>query len=410
MYRGNCRLIYWVIAILVVAACGVAPDRTEMFPTVTGPAPEITEVPNQAATTGLVPTATLKSSLGAELPSAINLPEVDVENPRTQKLRDYLNKLTESGQFMGTVLIADGEKILVNDGFGFADMTTGRANTPQTQLRIGSLTKQFTAAAILRLQELGRLDVNEPVIKYLPDYSQGEQITIHHLLTHTAGIPNYTERPDLSQVVQTPIPLAVLLDDISSQPLDFVPGQQFSYSDSGYIVLTKIIEQVSGQSYAEFLQARFFDPLGMARSGYDFLDPGLEEPAVGYHLRSGDSQQAVDTDSSWPSGAGALYSTAEDMYVWDRALNSNLILNEASRKAMFNPWTATGQDFAYGYGWEIGNMAGRSSQTHAGTIFGFGSFIARFPQDDATIIVLSNGLQMSPRRIAGELAQILFSG
>jgi CubicO group peptidase (beta-lactamase class C family) len=279
----------------------------------------------------------------------------------------------------------------------------------QTQFRIGSLTKQFTAAAILKLQEQGLLNVQDPVALYLPDYPHGEQITIHQLLTHTAGIPNYERRPDLPQVVQAPIALDDLIATFSNQPLQFAPGQQYQYSSSGYVVLTKIIEIVTGRSYADYLESELLAPAGLVNSGYDYLAPDLTNPAVGYQLTPGGPRPAILTDSSWPTGAGALYSTLEDLYRWDRALYTDAILSEASREAMFTPWADTRQGADYGYGWDIGNTAGRPSIVHGGGIFGFASFMARFPQDDAVIIVLSNGIQMPPRHVAESLAQILFS-
>ena len=285
-----------------------------------------------------------------------------------------------------------------------------RANTPTTQLRIGSLSKQFTAAAIMRLVEQGLLKVDDPVTAFLPDYPGGQEITVQQLLTHTSGIPNYEQRPDLPQVVQSPIAIDDLVASFANQPLLFPPGEGYAYSSSGYVLLSKIIEVVSGQSYADFVRTELFEPAGMSRSGYDFLAPDLDEPAVGYQLTPQGPQPAIRTDSSWPSGAGALYSTAEDIYRWDRALYSNQVLSETSRAAMFTPWVDDiGDGASYGYGWDISTMAGHPTTAHGGGIFGFASYLARFPEDDAVVIVLSNGIQMPPRRVAEELAAILFA-
>ncbi len=229
------------------------------------------------------------------------------------------------------------------------------------------------------------------------------------MLTHTAGIPNYEQRRDLPEVVQSPISLDELIASFSDQPLDFPPGQRYSYSSSGYVLLTKIIEIVSGQPYADYLEEQIFKPANMAYSGYDYLAPDLPFAAVGYQLTPGGPHPAILTDSSWPTGAGALYSTLEDLYRWDRALYGDDILSAASRQAFFTPWVDTGQGTDYGYGWDIGRTAGRSSIAHGGGIFGFASFMARFPEDDAVIIVLSNGIQMPPRIVAEGLAEILFS-
>jgi CubicO group peptidase (beta-lactamase class C family) len=338
-----------------------------------------------------------------------SIPEVSTADPRPLPMIAYLDNLVASGQFMGSVLVADKGEILLNQGFGWADAVNARPNTPTTQLRIGSLSKQFTAAAIMRLVEQGLLKVEDPVAAFLPDYPGGQQITVQQLLTHTSGLPNYEQRPDLPQVVQSPIALDDLIASFATQPLLFPPGESYSYSSSGYVILSKIIEVVSGRSYADFVRTEVFEPAGMSRSGYDFLAPDLTEPAVGYQLTPQGAQPSIKTDSSWPSGAGALYSTAEDMYRWDRALNSDQVLSAASRAAMFTPWVSDiGDGASYGYGWEISTMARRPTIAHGGGIFGFASYMARFPEDDAVIIVLSNGIQMPPRRVAEELAGILF--
>lgn len=416
------KWFFWIAIFTLLCACSNSGEREALFATVSNAERERAgatavgtgESGSIAATIASVMTVeplTIESGDPTPLPFGTPDPAQQSEsaaNSPVPQLQNHLENLSATDQFMGTVLIARGGEILINDGFGMADIESGRANTSQTQFRIGSLTKQFTAAAILRLQELGKLKVTDPVNVYLPDYPGGDQITIHQLLTHSAGVPSYTRRQDLAQLVQTPITLPELLAQFSSQPLDFVPGQQFSYSDSGYVVLTAIVEAVSGMSYADFLREQFFDTLGMTQTGYDFLHDTLVEPATGYQLTPGGPQQAVKTESSWASGAGALYSTAQDLYRWDRALTSNQLLQEASLKSMFSPWVEMGQGFSYGYGWEIGQLAGRPSQTHAGNIFGFGSFMARFPEDDATIIILGNGLRMSPRIMAEDLADLLF--
>jgi CubicO group peptidase (beta-lactamase class C family) len=425
--RRKIRLQYTVLILallLFLSACSDAAEREQLFANVSdtgstgGDAAEATANENSIAATiasvmTVEPTERVDAVLSPTPAGQVTDAQIADQEPafdqRAAALNDYLQELFETGQFTGTVLVASDGEILLNEGYGMADVAGGRANTPGTQLRIGSLTKQFTAAAILRLQEMGLLNVDDTVSTYLPGYPEGEQITIHQLLTHTAGVPNYTRRSDLAQVVQTPITLDALIAEFSDQALDFAPGDQFSYSDSGYVILTRIIEVVSGQNYSDFIHAQLLDAAGMEHSGYDYLHDELEEPAVGYQMSPGGPQQAVDTESSWASGAGALYSTAEDLYKWDRALNSERLLQASSLEAMFTPWADMGQGYAYGYGWEIGQMAGRPSQTHAGNIFGFGSFIARFPEDDAVIIVLGNGLQMSPRTIAEELSRILFA-
>ncbi len=415
------RITILGVALVALSACGMPPDRAELFNNVSDTqeaeplSGSIEPTASQPAAATAPPTGSAAerndaaSTPAPEAPGSTEMAPDIAAGQRGEELDAYLRNLAESQQFMGTVLVAVGDDLILDAGYGWADLESGRMNTPQTQLRIGSLTKQITAAAVLRLQELGKLDVHEPVSSYLPGYLQGAQITAHQLLTHSAGVPNYTRRPDLAQVVQAPITLPELISQFSAQELEFPPGQRYAYSDSGYVLLTALIEAISGMSYAEFVQTEIFSPLGMLDSGYDFLNDDLAQPAQGYQMTPGGPRQAVETDSSWASGAGALYSTTHDLYRWEQALAGSRLLSAASEEAMFTPWVDMGQGYAYGYGWEIGEMAGHTSQTHAGNIFGYGSFIARFPQDEATIIVLGNALQLSPRVIAEDLARLLFN-
>jgi CubicO group peptidase (beta-lactamase class C family) len=418
----NHKILYIPIFILLFA-CSDASEREALFATVASSDNDSSDASavETAPSVGLA--ATISSVMTVEpididnventpVPenSTDSLQESDVvEDFRVLELQNYLTNLADTGQFMGSVLIARDGQILISEGYGMADIDAGRLNTPQTQLRIGSLTKQFTAAAVLRLQEMGQLNIDDPLSVYLPEYPGGEQITIHQLLTHSAGIPNYYSRQsDIAGLVQTPISLQNLISQFSSQPLDFAPGQRFAYSDSGYVVLTAVIEAVSGMTYEDFLQEQFFDELGMTQTGYDYLHDNLAEPARAYDLTQGGPRQVMDIESSWASGAGALYSTVVDLYRWDQALNGSAVLDDASLEKMFTPWIEMGEGYSSGYGWEIGQLAGRPAQTHAGSIFGFGSFFARFPEDNTTIIILGNGLQMSPRDMAENLANILF--
>lgn len=402
-------LLAFLLLIPFSVACG---DRSSTLTRVAPDPVQVTSAPTElsaepaAATPEIAPTTEPTASPEAKQPPIM---EPVSDDHRSQQMADHLSNLLNEGRFMGSVLVAQNDDILLNEGFGQANAAAEIPNQPETQFRIGSLTKQFTAAAILKLQEQGLLNVQDPVAKYLPDYPRGNEITIHQLLIHTAGIPNYERRQDLPQVVQSPISLDDLIDTFSNQPLDFPPGQQYRYSSSGYVVLTKIIEIVSGQLYADYLEDQILIPANMANSGYDYLSPDLPNPAVGYHLTPGGPRPAILTDSSWPTGAGALFSTVGDLYRWDRALYEDDVLSAASRDAFFTPWTDTGQGADYGYGWDIGTTAGRPSIVHGGGIFGFASFMARFPEDDAVIIVLSNGIQMPPRIVAEDLAQILFA-
>jgi CubicO group peptidase (beta-lactamase class C family) len=324
----------------------------------------------------------------------------------------YLQAYLETGFFMGSVLVARADEVLLNQGYGMANLEHGIANTPQTKFRLGSITKQFTAAAVLQLQERGLLQVNDFISTYLPHYPQGEQITVHHLLTHTAGIPNYTSFPGYAQNKRTAMTVDEVINWFNQRPLEFTPGDRYSYSNSGYVVLTKLIETLSVQSYADYLQQHILEPLEMNSSGYDRPEPILSHRASGYTLSSTGYQNAEFLDMSIPSGAGALYSTIEDLYKWDQALYSDIILSESSRHSMFSPTVGMGEEDGnayYSYGWVIDRPYERDRVAHGGRIDGFTTSIARFLDERVIIIVLSN-LETAPvARIGNDLAAILFS-
>jgi CubicO group peptidase (beta-lactamase class C family) len=323
----------------------------------------------------------------------------------------YLEASLETGFFIGSVLIARAGEVLLSEGYGMANLEHGVANSPQTKFRLGSVTKQFTAAAMLQLQEQGLLKVDNPISIYLPDYPQGGAITVHHLLTHTAGIPNYTSFPDYVEKQRSAMTLDEIIAWFSAQPLEFTPGECYSYSNSGYTLLTKLIEVVSDQSYADYLQHHIFEPLEMTHSGYDQSAPMLPHWASGYALTEEGYQNAAFIDMSIPSGAGGLYSTVEDLYRWDQALYTDAVLNESSRQLMFAPAVEMGEESGnayYGYGWVIDQAYERDRVGHGGRIDGFTTSIARYPHEPVVIIVLSN-LETAPvARISNDLAAILF--
>lgn len=331
----------------------------------------------------------------------------------------YLEAYLETGFFMGSVLIAYAEEVLLRQGYGMADLEHRVANSSQTKFRLGSVTKQFTAAAILQLQEQGLLKVNNPISTYLPNYPEGNRITVHQLLTHTAGIPNYTSFPDYVHKQRTAMTLDKTIAWFSDQPLEFIPGdslrdgkaERYSYSNSGYTLLTKLIEVVSGQSYADYLQHHIFEPLGMTNSGYDKAEPILPHRASGYAPAEEGYQNAAFIDMSIPSGAGGLYSTVEDLYRWDQALYTDAVLSESSRQLMFAPAVGMGEESGnahYGYGWVIDYAYERDRVGHGGRIDGFTTSIARYHNEQIVIIVLSN-LETAPvASISNALAAILF--
>jgi CubicO group peptidase (beta-lactamase class C family) len=291
--------------------------------------------------------------------------------------------------FSGSVLVASQDGILLSKGYGLANRQQKISNTPQTRYRIGSITKQFTAMAILILETQGKLKVVDPVCMYFADCpSTWKAITIHHLLTHTAGLPEFTNLRDNKSTLATASVPVRSLARFKDLPLEFAPGEKWVYCNSGYIVLGYIIEQVSKQPYEEFLKQSIFTPLGMGDTGYDHNEDGL---AIGYPNQDS-IFPAEYIDMLTPFAAGGLYSTVEDLYKWDQALYTEKLVPQASLDKMFAPQFVIPDNdgISYGYGWFIGEDRGWRAYWHEGSINGFYSMIVRYPDIRFTMVILSN--------------------
>ncbi|MEO1402322.1 MAG: serine hydrolase [Cyanobacteria bacterium J06635_1] len=333
----------------------------------------------------------------------------------------YLEAHYQTGRFSGTVMVTRGDEAVLTRTYGLANREHGVANTLETKFRIGSITKQFTAVAILQLQEQGLIDLQAPVVTYLPDYPEGKRITIHHLLTHTAGIPEYLDPetfPDIAEWMRLPATLDQLMARFKDLPLEFEPGEQFKYSNSGYILLTQILETVSGQTYADYMQTQIFEPLGMTHTGYEIPQAVISNLAQGYIFIGTDTHlKTVPMDMSLPQGAGGLYSTVEDLATWNQWLyGENLeqtVLSETAKATLTTPFAKMdgledSPDAFYGYGVVLDAHLERQRIHHSGGISGFLSVLAHYPDEALTISVLTNFSNQPPGPIADDLAAILF--
>ena len=321
---------------------------------------------------------------------------------QAQTKADQLDKLigtyAEYGKFNGSVLVAEKGKVIYKKGFGLADMEWNILNQPDTKHRLGSITKQFTAVLIMQLVEQGKLNLVAPISTYLPDYPKknADVITIHHLLTHTSGIPNMTSFPgfvrDVMRNSYTPLQLVNMSADST---LEFKPGERFAYSNSGYLLLGYIIEKVTSKSYEQVLQENIFTPLGMNNTGYDHRGTLLKNRASGYEKKGRSYVNSDFIDMSVPHAAGALYSTVEDLYLWDQALYSIQLLRKENMDLLFTKHIPSGGGY-YGYGWSIGEMPiGNTKERiettgHGGGINGFNTLITRIPSDKSFIVLLNN--------------------
>jgi CubicO group peptidase (beta-lactamase class C family) len=320
------------------------------------------------------------------------------------KAKELLKAHDEVNQFSGAVLVARNGNVLLRTGIGLANREWNIANTPETKMRLGSITKQFTAACILLLEQQKKLSVGDTLDKHIPDAPQAwKKVTIHHLLTHTGGVPSYTNDPAYGRNKFRPMPLPDLIALFRDKPLEFDPGTQWKYSNSGYVLLGDIIQRASGIRYESFLQKYIFGPLEMKNSGYDHWHAILPNRASGYSRQGNEVRNADYLDMSQPHAAGALYSTVDDLHLWDRALYTDKLLPQDVRDRMFTPVKSN-----YAYGWTIGNLAGRKVVGHGGGIDGFSTMIMRIPDDQSVVIVLSNLQQANAQSVATGLAAILY--
>ncbi|MCL4811912.1 MAG: serine hydrolase [Vicinamibacteraceae bacterium] len=306
----------------------------------------------------------------------------------------FLSRFSDLQALNGAVLVADGGKVIYRKGFGQADFEWGVANTPDTRFRLASVSKQFTAAVILQLVQEGKFTLDTTLAEALPSYRKdtGAKVTIHHLLNHTSGIPSYTSLPAFaSDISRDPYGVKEFVEKYCSGDLEFEPGSTFRYNNSGYFILGAIIEQATGTSYETAVADRLFRPLGMRSSGYDRSGPVIEKRARGYERSLGGVRNADYLDMSLPYAAGSLYSTVEDLFLWDQALYGDTIVPAALKARMFTPGLE-----GYGYGWGIAERpigpgkAMRTHISHGGGINGFNTLIVRVPEDRHLVVLLNN--------------------
>lgn len=315
----------------------------------------------------------------------------------------YMNTHMKNGMFSGTILVAREGKIIIEKSYGMANYELDVPNSINTKYRIGSLSKSFTAILIMQLQEKGILNVNDPVSKYLPNYPNGSKITLHNLLTHTSGIPEYTDFPDSMMKSYHPMTSEELVNYIKDKPLDFQPGTQFTYSNSNYVLLGYIIEKITGKSYETILNENILKPLNMNDSGYNHNETVLKNRASGYLVYHDVLRNTDYIDMSFAFASGALYSTVSDLYKLDRALYDDKLLKKESVEKIFTPNLDN-----YGYAWTIDNLYGRKLIWHDGAINGFCGVIARYPKEDICIIILENNKNLIIERAYHDISAIIF--
>jgi CubicO group peptidase (beta-lactamase class C family) len=408
MPRMHSVTIAALAALCLLAGCGGVPTAPSVFSAPQAPiARAFTPTPALAAGSRPAPAPVQPAAPVAIAARAapVNAPapaQIGQLSQLGQTIDTYLNDIVNAGWFQGAVLVAHNGKVIISKGYGLADAAHGTPNSAQTRFRLASVTKQFTAAAIMILQARGQLNVQDTICAHLPDCPDAwRDVTIQQLLTHTSGLPNYTDFMTYEPSQMQPATPDQLIARFRNEPLLYPPGTTYSYENSDYVLLGRIIEQITGQPYADFMRDTIFAPLQMHDSGIATglgNDPGY---AVGY---SSPGAPAPPLDPSTLFAAGSIYSTVEDLYRWDQALYTDALLPAALRSQMFTPFLRD-----YAFGWKVDRPGDRLRISHPGLIDGFATYIARYPDDHVTVIVLSNLDSSDAAGIGDYLASLVFS-
>ena len=318
------------------------------------------------------------------------------------KADSIVRSYADEGLYRGSVIVIKDGQPVFRKAYGMANSEWDVANTPDTKFRIGSITKQFTAIAILQLAEQGKLKLDDAVAKHYDGAPAAwEKITIHHLLNHTSGIPSYTGMKGFfEKSSRNPLTPAEIVKLTQDQALEFEPASQFKYNNTGYVLLGYVIEKASGMKYADYVRKYIFEPADMKDSGYDTHAGVLKKRATGYLP---DGSTAPYLDMTLPHAAGSLYSTVDDFVKWDQALHAGKLVSQDSWKRMTTPGKSD-----YGYGLNIKPIAGHAAMAHGGGINGFNTQFIRFPEDKVAVAVFSNVNGPAADTLANSLARLYF--
>jgi CubicO group peptidase (beta-lactamase class C family) len=305
---------------------------------------------------------------------------------------ELLKKTFNPGEPGAAVIVVKDGRVVLRKGYGMANMELGVQIEPDMIFRLGSITKQFTAVAILMLAEQGKLSISDEITKHLPDYpTQGHKITIEHLLTHTSGIKSYTSLPEWRPLWRKDVSLKEMIDMFKDKPMEFAPGERYKYNNSGYVLLGAIIEKVSGQPYQDFIEKNIFAPLGMKHSFYDNTQRIISRRVAGYSKSKDGYVNAEYLSMSWPHAAGALMSSVDDLALWDASLYTEKLVKQESLKRAWTPYVlGDGKPTRYGYGWAISTVEGHRAIEHGGGIHGFATSAVRLPEDRVFVAILTN--------------------
>lgn len=329
---------------------------------------------------------------------------------RAPEIDGMLSKYFKPSEPGATVIVSQRGAILFRKAYGLANTKENLALRPELSLRTGSLTKQFTAAAIMLLAEQGKLSVLDEIVKYFPEYPEhARRVTIEHLLTHTSGIRNYTEFPQFGAVLAKDVSVDEGIAFFKDAPLQFEPGTRFSYSNSNYFLLGAIIEKVSGMRYPDFMQQQIFQPLQMHSTFVETAQSPIA-PVFGYTQDRKGIAAVSYYSMNWPFAAGALRTNVDDLVRWNVAITKGMLLRRESWDQMATEHTLNGgRRTGYGYGWFLRKLSGSFAQQHGGDIGGFSADTWRFPKEELFIAVLTNNDSHDPAAdsVAEKIAKII---
>ncbi|WP_331344211.1 serine hydrolase domain-containing protein [Cellvibrio sp. UBA7661] len=336
------------------------------------------------------------------------------DNYNAEQISAYFQSLSDPNLPGFSYLIAKGGKIIAQGSVGLADAENKVPNDSNTKFRAASITKQFTAVSILQLAEQEKLSLDDRLIQYFPDFSQGEKITIRNLLNHTSGIWDHQKDEEFPFPLDQAVDPDVHMEYIKKHDLFFEPGEKWAYSGNGYFMLGLIVEKVANMPLATYMQKNLFDPLGMKNSGLYDNHINYPHSAIGYIMKEGKPVRAINVNMTTWNGAAALYTTVNDLFIWNEALHNGKLLNKANYTEATTPYKFTNgfvPFVGYGYGLGIEDISGKPTIGHPGQIYGFHSDILRLPEDQISYIFLSNvanGQLKKEGRVAGKVIEILY--
>lgn len=326
----------------------------------------------------------------------------------TAEFDKMLSEKFKPGETGCAALVAKNGQIIYQKAFGMANLELNVPMQPDMVFRIGSITKQFTAVAILQLMEQGKLSLQDDITKFIPDYTtQAYTITIEHLLTHTSGIKSYTGIPEIMKNIRMDMKPEELIAQFKNQPMEFAPGTKWNYNNSGFFLLGYIIEKVTGKTYAEYIQENFFTPLGMTSSCYGSDTKIIKNRAYGYQPGDDGVVNSDYCSMTQPYSAGSIMSTVGDLFKWHQAVHSyTLVKKETIDKAFTEYKLANGDGTGYGYGWFLSHLQGSPTIEHGGGIFGYLTSSIYLPEEDVFVVLFSNNVGKAPELTALKMAAV----